>query len=164
MFFSNNMVYVWARQFFSYLVHFGNRGWSLTCVVTKIYPFLAKYVLGRTTLWNVKKERWINGPKLLNFNENKIHFYTINSSMFCAVAVNSTSVILIGSQIYGLQNELYVSDRSIMFNFENNSWKLLPKMPIGIDACQCAVMTFQKSGERYILEFLQFNVCKLLIL
>ena len=85
-------------------------------------PFIAQY---DTSLWHIKKESWISGPKL----PEKIAEFPIG---VCATALNSTTVVFIIGQ----------SESLVTYNFQTDAWKYLPEgvSPWKLNPSTCSII------------------------
>ena len=72
-----------------------------------ISPFSAQY---HTSLWHIKKESWISGPKLPEIIAEYPNFV-------CATALNSTTVVFFSKLSLSL----------ITYNLQKDAWKDLPE-------------------------------------
>ena len=69
-------------------------------------------VLPKTSLWVIRKATWINGPKLPQF--------LLQYDLYCATAVNSTTVLFFFIGENGIS-------KVITYNIIHNIWTILPQ-------------------------------------
>ena len=71
----------------------------------------------KTSIWTIKKEKWIQGPK--------VPIILLHSPSFCATPINSTFVMFIG-----------MLDSVITYDFTTEIWSSIP-IPWNISSSAC---------------------------
>ena len=72
----------------------------------------------KTSIWTIEKEKWIEGPKIPSV-------LLLDSSNFCATAINSTFVMLIGIQ-----------DSVFTYDFTTEIWSNI-QIPWKVSSISC---------------------------
>ena len=121
----------------------------------------SNFLLAETMIWHIKKQRFLQGPKLRNGMANTGLFI----NRFCTIALNSTMVMFAGFMLVEDVNSherYHQTKRSALFDFELQSWTDYPDMAHEefYSGCQGAVY-FGKTGDKvafvHVLESNNFD-------
>ena len=106
----------------------------------------------QTKIWSTKRSVWMKGPHLIGKDTNFFSYTTFQALI--GVALNRTSVILVGGYVYDSHKRTYHRDKVFIVNIQNNIWTKYPDLPSNWynsdtdEIMIVAALTFEKEQQR----------------
>ena len=141
-------IWFWAFGKFFQFNYFGSDQLGSSNVKPKL--------IFKTEIWSTKKSVWIKGPHLIGKDQEIYSYY--NFEELTGIALNRTTVMLVGGKVYNSLMGTYHRDKVFTLNIQNNVWTKYPDLPISWCNSDCwmyeikiiAVLNLDKEQQRYI--------------